>query len=63
MLIVLKLCNQMIEEQGLLDYDNAQTCSINYNNLKDEVAGGDYIKYRKWYDQNADDLINNYLNN
>ena len=62
MLLILTMCNQMIEEQGLLGFDDARTCSINYKNLKEEVAGGDYIKYRKWYDENAENLISDYLN-
>jgi hypothetical protein len=53
MLRVIALCGELVQD-GPLDSVMAETCSSTYEDLKDRVAGGDYLKFRRWYRDNRD---------
>jgi len=57
LLLTLQLCEQMVGEMGLLPVDIAQVCVSAMEQLKDIVADGDYGKYREWFDNNAQRIL------
>lgn len=57
LLLTLQLCEQMVQEMGILPVDIAQVCVGAYEQLKDIVADGDYGKYREWFESNAQRIL------
>lgn len=47
-------CNLMVEQYGILSATQAHYCLAVYETLKEIVADGDYLKFREWWDTNAD---------
>lgn len=57
LLVVIQQCEQMVQDMGLLPMDIAKVCMGAYETLKDMVADGDYLKYREWFDNNAERIL------
>lgn len=57
LLVVIQQCEQMVQDMGLLPMDIATVCINAYDSLKDMVADGDYLKYREWFDANAERIL------
>ena len=59
LLTIVMHCEQMVQMVGLLDFETTKTCMYAYETLKEMVADGDYNKYREWFDNNAERILNN----
>jgi hypothetical protein len=57
LLLTLQLCEQMVQEMGILPLDIATVCVDALDQLKDIVADGDYNKYKEWYGNNASRIL------
>jgi len=50
--LALLACEDLVQEQGILNQDQAMYCMDIYETLKDEVANGDYLQRREWHQEN-----------
>ena len=54
---IVQYCEDMVQAIGVLSYETARTCMYAYESLKDLVADGDYLAFKEWWDQNADNIL------
>ena len=59
LLTIIMECEKLVQLVGLLDFETTKTCMYAYETLKEMVADGDYNKYREWFDNNAERILNN----